>query len=222
MGILYFKTPNKPDLNTSSTFRLPSACPRPDPEQKKHEEVTECRRCWTRRPAVPPGSQEPIVLCKILITETPDLTWAFSFSTSPGRRAQSGNKSRERPHCALLYSLPVEGMLAWQHSQLVFHFEVLETHGARLLWEGQTGHSETGRHLMRLLCIIEACLFLWVEITSLPHEDSTFLDLLLKPPAGVTKSKMCWREIFKLLRVRNIKVNFYLSVSKPLTLGLVS
>lgn len=29
-------------------------------------------------------------------------------------------------------TLPVKGMLAWQHPQLVFHFEVLETDGTRL------------------------------------------------------------------------------------------
>lgn len=35
-------------------------------------------------------------------------------------------------HLQPLYqTLPVESMLAWQHSQLIFHFEVLETHGAR-------------------------------------------------------------------------------------------
>lgn len=47
------------------------------------------------------------------------------FIFNKPRRLQSGNKNKERLHCALLYSLPVESMLAWQHSQLVFHFEVL-------------------------------------------------------------------------------------------------
>lgn len=29
-------------------------------------------------------------------------------------------------------TLPVKGMLAWQHSQLIFHFEVLQTHSTCL------------------------------------------------------------------------------------------
>lgn len=36
-------------------------------------------------------------------------------------------------HLQPLYqTLPVESVLAWQHSQLVFHFEVLQTHSTRL------------------------------------------------------------------------------------------
>lgn len=62
-----------------------------------------------------------------------------------------GNKSKERLRYTLLYSLPVESMLAWQHSQLVFHFEVLQTHGARLLCKWQTGRSETDSQLMKCI-----------------------------------------------------------------------
>lgn len=48
-------------------------------------------------------------------------------------------------------------MLAWQHSQLIFHFEVFQTHGARLLCERQTGQRErqvTGGHLINTSYII--------------------------------------------------------------------
>lgn len=34
-------------------------------------------------------------------------------------------------------TLPVEGVLAWQHPQLIFDFEVLQTHGTRLPMEVQ-------------------------------------------------------------------------------------
>jgi len=64
-----------------------------------------------------------------------------------------------------------------------------------------------------------------MKTTSLRHEDSTFWDLLLKPP-GESKTKCVSDRFVHLLLFRpegclNINVGLYLSVSKPLTLRLV-
>lgn len=81
---------------------------------------------------------------------------------------------------AVLYSLPVESVLAWQHSQLVFHFEVLQTHGARLLRGRQTRRSQAGQILSNQLKALTD----WLKSTNLPHGDSVSWDRLLKPPEG--------------------------------------
>lgn len=102
--------------------------------------MNECQRCWARIVAV--RNTWLKLLCN---SWSPNFRSDMSVFIFNKWRVQSGNKSKERLRCALLYSLPVESMLAWQHSQLVFHFEVLETHGTRLLCKWQTGRSETER-----------------------------------------------------------------------------
>ena len=47
--------------------------------------------------------------------------------------------------CVYPYSLPVEGMLAWQHPQLIFHFEVLQADGTCLLWEERRWRRREGQ-----------------------------------------------------------------------------
>lgn len=146
-------------------------------------------------------------------------------------RCKVARRVKQRLCCSVLYLLLVESMLAWTHSQLVFHFEVLQTHGTRLLRERHTGQSEDRDEIIMhnflpfsfiLYNFLQTSVYWHMEITSLPQEDSTFLDLHYKPPE-VTKENMFQRDSL-LSRPKwcfGMNVKLYLFVYRPLIIVLV-
>lgn len=54
------------------------------------------------------------------------------------------------------HSPSVESMLAWQHPQLVFHFEVLQTHGTCLLHEGAVRQTQIEVNMGHCLASVSA------------------------------------------------------------------
>lgn len=131
-----------------------------------------------------------------------------------------------------MYSLPVESMLAWQHSQLVFHFEVLQTHGARLLCDGQNGERQVPAS-MTWSCIEPVPSLGW-GIGCTQDTESQMLILtpwrlnFLGSPFKTTCREYQEKKNQSLLDhdlsfgPREYCSQRYLSVSKTLTLGLVA
>lgn len=139
---------------------------------------------------------------------SPSSFWSLNFSSNMTifsltslSRCEGANRHKKRKGSTLHYSLPVESMLAWQHSQLIFHFEVLQTHGTRLLCEWQTRRSQRGTALgIKLAWVIWSHEHKSAQIFRSPREDSTSWDLLLKSPVEKTKCAFLRNFFFFLLK----------------------